>query len=692
MNENAKVLTWQRVTDIFSGADKRQAAAADRELNQFQEKRKQEAGFLQFFRDQKLTSGWVETGRELSPQERFMVPEESQMLQSAERAADYLSKTDGISQTASRIVKGDTTIKFTDEAKEFSETYLAKVAEFQPQLDAMSQQTLAEARSYAGVLKTAKWLLHESRKHKGLTRVAGIAAVGLLLVGGCFMVWRATGGPQWNPGGPEGPVPVDPENNDSQHPTDQPANTPAPTLTPTSTLASTHISVPPLGGISGCTPVSGIESLMPRNLANTLIAIDWRDAFNSLANFDANHNGAVNLAQPDELSPAEKTMACWGAQMAKAAEGGIIRDGHITIFDKMVELLGFETKATSLKSFDTVWIDWRDHPRLALEIQTHKEVAVVTTGSNLSETLVRLSEQLASAGRNIVGPNGQVLSADQIFNGITKFMSVPALEGKWSPGVNPLSVDEIKQMCLTYRPFGSASDRLAQPESSERAQWDNGILLGKEVRGLDGLRLSNQGVMGVVTRLVPEGELKQVLSVLETNRHQATWAEVANGSGGKLFAVTMIFDLSERMHKPLTGTEADQEKGSGGQLIPCGVKAEVVPPSKTPTATGTLHSTPTKGVTQTPPREGTPGTQATPDRTPATQITTTGTTPPETTRVTPAPTITSQPPIPISTPGGHINPPTAVATPANTPAPVETPRVVPTAFPQPVATRTPSAP
>ena len=84
--------------------------------------------------------------------------------------------------------------------------------------------------------------------------------------------------------------------------------------------------------------------------------------------------------------------------MANAVGRGIIRDGHITIFDKMTELLGWETRTTSLKSFDTAWIDWRDHPRLALEIQTHKEVAVVTTGANLSETLVRLSEQLASAG------------------------------------------------------------------------------------------------------------------------------------------------------------------------------------------------------------------------------------------------------------------------------------------------------
>ena len=81
-------------------------------------------------------------------------------------------------------------------------------------------------------------------------------------------------------------------------------------------------------------------------------------------------------------------------------------------------------------------------------------------------------------------------------------MSVPALEGKWSPGINPLSVDEVRQMCLTYRPFGNASDRLSQSESSERAQWDDDILLGKEVRGFDNLHLSNQGAMGIVTRLV----------------------------------------------------------------------------------------------------------------------------------------------------------------------------------------------
>lgn len=609
MNENVKVITWQRAVDIFSGADKRQAAA-DKALNQFREKRKQEAGFLQFFRDQQLTSGWIEAGKELPPQERFMVPEESRMLQSAERTANYLSGTDGVSETASRIVKGDTTIKFPDYIKDFSNNYVAGSAEAQSHLDAMSQQSLAEARSYAGVLKTAKWLLYESRKHSGLRRVAGIAAVGLLMAGGLLMV---CGGPQWNPGGPEGaphPVPIDTDNNGDQSPADQPTNTPTSTLVPTPTLASTRSSFPPLGGISGCTPISGIESLMPRNLDNVFIPIDWRDAWNSILNFDTNHNGAVNSAQPDELSPAVKAMACWGAQMANAVGRGIIRDGHITIFDKMTELLGWETRTTSLKSFDTAWIDWRDHPRLALEIQTHKEVAVVTTGANLSETLVRLSEQLASAGRNIVGPNGQVLSADQIFNGITKFMSVPALEGKWSPGINPLSVDEVRQMCLTYRPFGNASDRLSQPESSERAQWDDDILLGKEVRGFDNLHLSNQGAMGIVTRLVPESELKQVLSVLETNHHQATWAEVANGSGGKLFAVTMIFDLSERMHKPLTGTEADQENGSGGQLIPCGVKAEIVPPSKTPTATFVPTLAPT------PPDRKTPVSPPEPPRTP----------------------------------------------------------------------------
>jgi hypothetical protein len=468
-----------------------------------------------------------------------------------------------------------------------------------------------------------------------------------------------------------------------------------PTLTPTSTLASTRTSVPPLGGTSGCAPISGIESLMPHDLGtNALIPIDWRDAFNSIRNFDTDHNGVVSLSPSDELSPAVKTMACWGAQMANAAERGVIRDGHITSFDKMIELLGFETKAASLKNFDTAWIDWRDHPRLALEIQSHKEVAVVTTGANLSETLVRLSEQLASAGRSLVGPNGQVLAVDQIFNGITKFMSVPALEGKWSPGINPLSVDEVRQMCLTYRPFGSASDRLNQPESSVHAQWDQGVLLGKEVRGFDNLRLSNQGAMGVVTRLVPESELKQVLSVLEVNRHQATWAEVANGPAGKLFAVTMIFDLSERAHQPLTGTVADQEKGSGGQLIQCGVKAEISP-SKTPTSTTTpdskKSSTPPKNVTPTPPR-GTPSTPSTPGTPEKTQPPFTGTTPPET-RVTPAPSITSQPAISTSTPGGHTNPPTAVATPANTQAPENTPsRPIPTPIPQSGPTKTPSAP
>jgi hypothetical protein len=262
---------------------------------------------------------------------------------------------------------------------------------------------------------------------------------------------------------------------------------------------------------------------------------------------------------------------------------------------------------------------------------------------------------------------------------------------RWPGAVNlkTLTEDELEQIvpdgnaCVAERPVASVRNQ-QKPEQFRKVAF----------RGDVENRTSGQDE----NRSLVDKETDQVVLVVVDPKR--AWGE--NARVEVLDAGASLDKLqSDRKGQSASDSEEVKEVDVAlDRLVPCGPVKPGVESSQTPTPTTTPDvkisrtpsNTPPKNVTPTLPG-GTPGTQPSPEKTqpPVTPIIETR--PPETTRVTPAPSITSQPPIQTSTPGGHTNPPTAVATPANTQAPENTPsRPIPTPIPQSGPTKTPSAP
>lgn len=448
-------------------------------------------------------------------------------------------------------------------------------------------------------------------------------------------------------------------------PTPENTATATSTLAPISTLAPTGIS----------TPVITRQDFMARDSSSQPIEIDRRDAWNSLTNFDLNSNDQVN---PDELLEAPGSVSAWFDGIRTAYLAGTLVDQDVTTFEKIAEIHGIAAENFDL-NFN--WLTVDDSSKFSGELNTTGGAGILTTGDRLSETMVKLADELAGLGR-LKNPTGLVMTSDQIYRRMTSNLN---LEGKWRPGINPLDVDEIRQQCFTVRADAASGLREDQPEIFVRTQWDQELRPGVEIKlgqeWVDGYGIkhfSNDGLMAVVVKVVPAGELPAIKAILEKEEHTATVTRIAED----WYAVTMQFDLSERIHSPADAINTDADRGSGGQLLLCG-SGPGVTPEATMTKTATLTLRPEETAAATPP--GTPGPGETPvmPGTPPPPPETPG--PTSTPGVTEAPTITPQAPIETATPGPvDAVPPTPVG--ADTPTPAVAPEATYTNIPGPSST------
>lgn len=358
----------------------------------------------------------------------------------------------------------------------------------------------------------------------------------------------------------------------------------------TSTLAATNTLEPtftPLPAASA-TPLP-IDRFISRRGDGSLIGIDQRDAWGSLPNFDS------------ELAPAATQLNLWTDNLRLAYTTGVLGGQTVTTYEKLAETHGFIAKNFNL---DFNWHPLDEFSRFSGELNSNGSLGIAATADRLSETMVRLSEELAELGRQ-KNPDGQVMTPDQIFQGITANLN---LEAKWRPGIDPEKVDQIKLQCFTFRQE-EGSERPDQPEVIEKDVWDQDlrpgveIELGQEWVDAQGVgHFSNDGLIAVVVTVVPAAQLDGIKEVLAQENHQAAFTEIAAG----WWAVTMEFDMSERSHSPQDAVEADQNRGSGGQLIECdsAVPApgpEITPASATPDfRSPTPPPSPTGEISRTP--------------------------------------------------------------------------------------------
>ena len=449
------------------------------------------------------------------------------------------------------------------------------------------------------------------------------------------------------------------------------------TLAATNTLEPTFTPLP----LASATPFP-IDRFISRRPDDSLISIDRRDAWGSLPNFDADGNNQID---DPELTPAAAQLNLWTDSLRQAYLTGVLGDQTVTTYEKLAEIHGFIAE-----NFDR---DFNWHPidefgRFADELNSFGALGIATTADRLSETMVRLSEELAELGRQ-KNPAGSVKTPDQIFNGITANLN---LEGKWQPGIDPRKVDEIRLQCFTFREK-DGYERQDQPEVIEKDVWDQElrpsvpIELGQEWRDASGVgHFSNDGLIAVVVKVVSAAQLDGVKDILAQENHQAAFTEIVSG----WWAVTMEFDMSERWHSPEDAVEADQVRGSGGQLIECG-------PGAGPRPEITATWTPAGPVFQITPAETTlPGVTSPPLETPPP--------PQETPRPTSVPTQPTQPPrdteSPPSTPQDpeptHEPGPTDAGTPVPPPPIADTPAsevvVTPPSNPTPDTNQPPLAP
>lgn len=399
--------------------------------------------------------------------------------------------------------------------------------------------------------------------------------------------------------------------------------TPENTATLTSTLAPTSTLTPT--GIS--TPVITRQDFMARDSSSQAIEIDRRDAWNSLTNFDLNSNDQVN---PDELLEAPGSVSAWFDGIRTAYLADTLIDQDVTTFEKITEIHGIAAENFDL-NFN--WLTVDDSSKFSGELNTAGGAGILTTGDRLSETMVKLADELAGLGR-IKNPTGLVMTSDQIYRRMTSNLN---LEGKWRPGIDPLAVDEIRQQCFTVRADAASGLREDQPEIFVRTQWDQELRPGVEIKlgqeWVDGYGIkhfSNDGLMAVVVKVVPAGELPAIKQILDQEKHTATVTRITEG----WYAVTIEFDLSERIHSPANAINTEADRGSGGQLLLCGSGAGPgVGPEATATKTPSPQPTPVRAPeTPQPPQQPTPP----------------GGQPPE---------IPSTQPVPPNTPGAHESTP-----------------------------------
>lgn len=366
-------------------------------------------------------------------------------------------------------------------------------------------------------------------------------------------------------------------------PTPENTATATSTLAPASTLAPTGIP----------TPVITRQDFMARDSSSQAVEIDRRDAWNSLPNFDFNADNQVN---PEELLEAPGSVSAWFDGIRAAYLADTLIDQDVTTFEKITEIHGIAAENFDL-NFN--WLTVDDSSKFSSELNTTGGAGILTTGDRLSETMVRLSDELAGLGR-LKNPTGLVMTPDQIYRRMTSNLK---LEGKWHPGINPLDVDEIRQQCFTVRADAASGLREDQPEILVRTQWDQELRPGVEIKlgqeWVDGYGIkhfSNDGLMAVVVKVVPAGELPAIKAILEKEEHTATVTRIAEG----WYAVTMEFDLSERIHSPADAIDTDADRGSGGQLLLCGSGAGPgVAPEATPSPSPSPQPTPVR-VPETP--------------------------------------------------------------------------------------------
>lgn len=428
------------------------------------------------------------------------------------------------------------------------------------------------------------------------------------------------------------------------------------------TATATKTSTPtaePLSGIADCYPLTKGQEF---SSASVNIPNDMRDAANTLS---------ADLTISNTQSVVD--MQCWVLKMVQGYNDGTLQVGDITTFEKIGELLGVpatdlaQTNALKLDIFGLADVRQGQESKVGA-------VGIVTSADNLSETIVRLSAQLAAGARSMMGDGASVETPDSIARQIA---SDYALENLWYPGIDPRKADEIFKMCLTVRSPLLTGTRQDQPESNVFAQWRSSTDLGQEHLTGNIYELSYKDGMFFVLHLVNDEDLQKIEEILKDSNpeHHLGIAKVADG----LSAVFATFDLrNEIPNSQAVLDAADTEKiGSGGGLLECG------PGNFVPATTGTrppinTHSAPTG----TRPAD----TQPTPT---GTRPVPTGTGPVETqpfptvtspvSTVTQGAAITSQPLIETATdvntiPAATV---TAVATDTNTPIPVEEPSETP---------------
>lgn len=456
----------------------------------------------------------------------------------------------------------------------------------------------------------------------------------------------------------------------------------APTVTRTSTVTATQA---PLGNIPGCLPLDEkrLEDFAPVDASGNLVTGD---------EFDAWHLLEKDLTLERKPVDVLNALNCFALQSADAYARKFFKPNHNTTYEKFAAALGL--KPEELVNRLAVGINFvhRDEseatPKVLQDSLNSPELTgIFTSGENISQTFVELSEQLAVLGRKL-RPDSNVSSPEQIAQ---QLVNTYNLEDLWRRGIKKELVDEIGINCFTIRPDTGEVDRLNQPRGVVKALWREGVVPGQEtIEGEVNVLSPEDGMLVVANVTTSQEEYNDVVNALNENDFYATILNISENVN----VFVQVFDLRNEQPNTDSVNNAINSKGvgSGNQLVPCGVNLSVAPtavvqyftpvypntqpaPRVTPNIPGT--EVPPISTHPVPPTDTQPVPSTSTNPVPTTELAPTGTPPAEQPSATiQAPRATTQPaPVPTASrePFPTITPePSTPMPPPTTPAPAAT--------------------
>ncbi len=451
-------------------------------------------------------------------------------------------------------------------------------------------------------------------------------------------------------------APAKPEN--TTLPTPSPTIEASETLEPTVTMTSTPAVVQLF---EGCEAIQVVSELFPQNANGNILRNSEFYGWNTVpgALLDANNDFNFTDAEKNDVRFG---VQCWFSRISNGVADGLIKKHEVVTFDNMAEMMGNDVK--DLINKPALWLSHLHDQQLETNpvmadyiLSTEKAVAVVTSGRNAGHTVVRMSERLVAYARNIVGPEGNVVSDDAVALKLANYLTLKKL---WNPADAKMD-DELLNVCLRY---SAASLDPELPRSEQEETWLRYRLLesvqpGEEIYVNGVLVSSNQHTLDFVYRVGTTEDIDKALQILEDNDHEALKIVLGDGVAALFQAYDMTGILPENQEVIDQAVDRDGI-GSGNKIEQCDV-VEAAPTK------GAVQKTQVPGSTVTPENPGATATVGNTDTAePTSSQPTSTTTPVEITA-----TNTNTPDVPTST---ATRTPTATAVPTSTSAPSQVPQ------------------